>query len=69
MGCNSHVRFPLAVRFRFFCISFSPLGAMPLFYFLLHISTERIVLGSNFRNGDFDGFTRFEAPLTRKSHF
>ena len=23
---------------------------------------ESIVLGSNFRNGDFDGFTRYEVP-------
>ena len=30
------------------------------FYFLLPISRESIVLRSNFRNGDFDGFTRFE---------
>ena len=30
------------------------------FYFLLPISRESIVFGSNFRNGDFDGFTRFE---------
>ena len=31
------------------------------FYFLLLIpSRESIVFGSNFRNGDFDGFTRFE---------
>ena len=32
------------------------------FYFLLPISRESIVFGSNFRNGDFDGFTRFEVP-------
>ena len=30
------------------------------YYFLLPISRESIVLGSNFRNGDFDGFIRFE---------
>ena len=30
------------------------------FYFLLPISRESIVLGTNFRNGYFDGFTRFE---------
>ena len=30
------------------------------FYFLLPISRESIVLGSNFRSGNFDGFTRFE---------
>ena len=30
------------------------------FYFLLPISRESIAFGSNFRNGDFDGFTRFE---------
>ena len=31
------------------------------FYILLSIySTENIVLGSNFWNGDFDGFTCFE---------
>ena len=33
-----------------------------LFYFLLPISRESIVFGSNFRSGDFDGFTRFEVP-------
>ena len=32
----------------------------PLFYFLLPISRESIVFGTNFQNGDFDGFTRFE---------
>ena len=31
-----------------------------LFYFLLPISTESIVFGSNFRNGDFDEFARYE---------
>ena len=36
--------------------------AVELFYFLLPISKEIIVLESNFRNGDFDGFTRFEVP-------
>ena len=33
-----------------------------LYYFLLPISRESIVFGSNFRNGDFDGSTRFEGP-------
>ena len=33
---------------------------MKFYYFLLPISRESIVFGSNFRNGDFDGFTRFE---------
>ena len=33
-----------------------------IFYFLLSISRESIILGSNFRNGDFDGFTRFKGP-------
>ena len=32
------------------------------FYFLLPISRESIFWGSNFRSGDFDGFTRFEVP-------
>ena len=32
------------------------------FYLLLPISRESIVLGSNFRNGDFDDFTHFEIP-------
>ena len=32
------------------------------FYFLLPVSRESIVFGSNFRSGDFDGFTRFEVP-------
>ena len=31
-----------------------------IYYFLLPISIESIVLGSNIRNGDLDGFTRFE---------
>ena len=30
------------------------------YYFLLSIRRENIVFGSNFRNGDFDGFIRFE---------
>ena len=29
-------------------------------YFLLRISRESNVFGSNFRNGGFDGFTHFE---------
>ena len=29
-------------------------------YFLLPISRESIVFGSNFRSGDFDGFTSFD---------
>ena len=33
-----------------------------IFYFLLPISRESIAFGSNFRNGNFDGFTRFEVP-------
>ena len=33
-----------------------------LFYFLLPISRESIVLVSNFRSGDIDGFTCFEVP-------
>ena len=32
------------------------------FYFLLSISRESIVFGSNFRSGDFDGITCFEVP-------
>ena len=39
------------------------------FYFLLPISRESIVLGSNFQSGDFDGFTCFDVPWIRKSHF
>ena len=39
------------------------------FYFLLPISRESIVFGSDFRNRDFDGFTRFEVPWIRKTHF
>ena len=31
--------------------------AIQYFYFLLPISRESIILGSNFRSGDFDGFT------------
>ena len=30
--------------------------------FLFPISRESVVFGSNFRSGDFDGFTRFEVP-------
>ena len=34
-----------------------------LLYFLLHIyDRQNIILGSNFRNGDFEGFIRFEVP-------
>ena len=33
-----------------------------IFYFLLPMSRGNIVFGSNFRSGDFDGFTRFEVP-------
>ena len=53
----------------YLCVSF--VGTTPkliiadflnLDYFLLPISRENIVLGSNFRNGDFDGFVRFEVP-------
>ena len=33
------------------------------------ISRESIVFVSNFRNKDFDGYTRFEVPWIRKSHF
>ena len=33
-----------------------------LYYFLLPISKENIVFGSNFRRGDFDGFMRLEVP-------
>ena len=40
-----------------------------VFYFLLPVSRESIVLRSNFRNGDFDAFTRFEAPKMRKTLF
>ena len=39
------------------------------FCFLLPISRESIVFGSKFRNGDFDGFTRYEDPWIRKSYF
>ena len=35
------------------------------FYFLLPIhGRESVVFGTNFRKGDFEGFTRFEAPST-----
>ena len=37
-------------------------GGESHFYFFLPISRENIVFGSNFRNRDFDGFTRFEVP-------
>ena len=38
------------------------LGSVDFYYFLLPISRESFIFGSNFRNGDFDGFTRFEVP-------
>ena len=37
--------------------------------FLLSLIRESIVFGSNFRRGDFDGYTRFEVPAIRKYHF
>ena len=37
-------------------------SAISPFYFLLPISREFIVFWSNFRNGDFDRFTRYEVP-------
>ena len=40
-----------------------------LFYILLPITRESIVFESNFRNWDFDGFTRFEISWIRKSRF
>ena len=40
-----------------------------IFYFLLPISRESIVFGSNFWNRDFDGITRFEVSWIWKSHF
>ena len=40
-----------------------------IYYFLLPISRESIVLGSIFRNRDFDEFTRFDVSWIRKSHF
>ena len=40
------------------------------FYFLLPVPGRRsFVFESNFRNGDFDGFTRFEVSRIRKSYF
>ena len=34
-----------------------------VYYFLLPMHGRvGVVFGSNFRNGDFDGFTRFEVP-------
>ena len=41
-------------------ININKLGCIVHFYFLLPISRESIVHGSNFRSGDFDGYTRFE---------
>ena len=32
------------------------------FYFIIHDGRENIVLRSNFRALDFDGFARFEIP-------
>ena len=47
----------------------------PDYYFYLFIfscpcnSRKSIVFGSNFRNGNLDGFTRYEVPWIQKSHF
>ena len=38
------------------------LRSFQIFYFLLPINRESIVLGSNFLSGDFDGFTLYEVP-------
>ena len=38
-------------------------------YFLVPISRESIVFVSNFQNGDFDEFTRFEVPWTENHIF
>ena len=40
-----------------------------IFTFAYLINRESILFGSIFRNGDFDGLTRFEVSLIRKSHF
>ena len=43
-------------------IMYTDEGFYYIFHILLPISKESIVFESNFRNGDFDGFTRFEVP-------
>ena len=40
-----------------------------LLLFSLTLSSGSIAFGSNFRSGDLDGWTRFEVPRIRKSHF
>ena len=55
--------------YNFLKLSFLQLMNFTFYYFLLPISRESIVLGSNFRSGDFDGFTRFDVSWIRKSHF
>ena len=40
-----------------------------IFYFLLPISRESIIFGSNFRDSDFDGFARFWGALSQKIIF
>ena len=60
-------RIPKSKQIVHFCIFF--ICSFIFFYFFLPISRERIVFGSNFRNGDFDGFTRFEVLWIRKSYF
>ena len=39
------------------------------YYFHLPVSKESIVFGPNFRNLDFDGFTRFKDPPNQKITF
>ena len=40
-----------------------------LTFFYPHIVTCRIVLGLNFRTGDFDGFTNFEVSWIKNHNF
>ena len=53
--CNIYIMHNLIVRL------FNRRGAIFTFSYPW-TGRESIVLGSNFRNGDFDGFTRYEDP-------
>ena len=46
----------------FIILVFNNFHCVFFFYFLLPINRESTVFGSNFRNGGFDGFTRYEDP-------
>ena len=43
-------------------LTFIELVKFSFYYFLLLMSRKSIVFGSNFRNGDFDGFSLLKVP-------